>query len=306
MWMRDPCAPTLRWSHRARRRATLVTFLGLTGTLGCSGPGPSDAAFGEGPDAASGQASEAGSPEGGSGKSLGPASVDVDATVVDSGQRDSGQRADGATEDADGRRGAADADRAEDAGPAPPHGDAGDAGDGAGGDPETGRMAGITAAHNAVRAAVQTTPPLEPLVWSPTVAAYAQAWATSLAATMCAQPVHRSGAELQAKDYGENLATFGGGGRGAAQVSTAEEAVNAWAAEKACWTYGTIQGTEACNTACYTNLHSDGCGHYTQVVWRGSKELGCGVATCQNGAFMQDIWICNYAPAGNFIGQAPY
>jgi pathogenesis-related protein 1 len=174
-------------------------------------------------------------------------------------------------------------------------------------DPETGRLAGITAAHNAVRAAVQTQPALPPLIWSQTIADYAQQWATSLATTMCAQPQHRSGVDLLAKGYGENLATFGAGGTlKGGTASTAEQAVSAWAAEKACWTFGTISGTETCDKTCYTNLHSDGCGHYTQVVWRGSTMLGCGVATCKNGALTEDIWICNYAPAGNFIGRLPY
>ena len=192
-------------------------------------------------------------------------------------------------------------------------GDAGDAsraGDAGGVDPESGRLAGITAAHNAVRAAVKTQPPLPPLVWSQEIADYAQQWATTLATSMCAQPQHRSGADLLAKGYGENLAAFSAGGapRGgmAGNASTAQQAVNAWAAEIACWTYGTVLGTETCNTACYTNLHSDGCGHYTQVVWRGSTKLGCGVGTCKNGALTEDIWICNYAPAGNIIGRAPY
>jgi pathogenesis-related protein 1 len=49
--------------------------------------------------------------------------------------------------------------------------------------------------------------------------------------------------------------------------------------------------------------NSDGCGHYTQVVWRKSTDLGCGFATCSGGGgFVNDIWICNYAPAGNSIG----
>jgi len=176
-----------------------------------------------------------------------------------------------------------------------------------GGDPESGRLAGITAAHNAVRAMVSTQPPLPPLTWSPTLAAYAQAWATQLAAdaSTCAQPQHRPGSELQAMDYGENLAAFSG--RGATgDVSTAQQAVDGWAAEVACWTYGSIQGTEQCNMTCTNNLSSDGCGHYTQIVWRKSLELGCGVATCQNGQYTEDIWICNYSPAGNVVGQTPY
>jgi len=179
--------------------------------------------------------------------------------------------------------------------------------DAAAADPESGRLAGITAAHNAVRAAVQAQPALPPLIWNQTIADYAQQWATSLATTMCAQPQHRSPVDLIAKGYGENLATFGASGTlKGGTASTAQQAVSAWAAEKTCWTFGTISGTETCDKTCYTNLHSDGCGHYTQVVWRGSTELGCGVATCKNGALTEDIWICNYAPAGNFIGRAPY
>jgi pathogenesis-related protein 1 len=176
-----------------------------------------------------------------------------------------------------------------------------------GGDQETGRLVGMTAAHNAVRAKVSTQPPLPPLTWSSTLAEYAQQWATQLASSpsTCAAPMHRSGAELQAKDYGENLAAFSGRGQ-VGNVSTAQQAVDGWAAEVACWTYGTIQGTEQCNMSCYENLSSDGCGHYTQIVWRTSMELGCGVATCQNGQYTEDIWICNYAPAGNIIGKAPY
>jgi pathogenesis-related protein 1 len=172
---------------------------------------------------------------------------------------------------------------------------------------ETGRLVGITAAHNAVRAMVSTQPALPPLTWSPTIAEYAQQWATQLASdpSTCAAPVHRSESVLKPLNYGENLAAFSGRGQ-VGNVSTAQQAVNGWASEVACWTYGTIMGSEKCDMTCTTNLFSDGCGHYTQIVWRKSLELGCGVATCQNGQDTEDIWICNYSPAGNIVGQAPY
>ena len=39
-------------------------------------------------------------------------------------------------------------------------------------------------------------------------------------------------------------------------------------------------------------------GHYTQLVWKGSKNLGCGIA-CGKGC----IVTCNYYPAGNYLGE---
>jgi uncharacterized protein YkwD len=172
---------------------------------------------------------------------------------------------------------------------------------------ETGRLVGITAAHNAVRAMVSTQSPLPSYTWSPTIAAYAQQWATELASnpSTCAQPMHRSGTELRMMNYGENLAAFFGQGP-SGSVSTAQQAVNGWASEVACWTYGTFMGTDKCDMTCTTKLFSDGCGHYTQIVWRKSVELGCGVASCQTAQGPADIWICNYGPAGNIVGQSPY
>ncbi len=287
------------------RFAVAVT---LIGSMGCSGSsGGNFSMVDSSSDAASVQGEADSSPA--TGARTNPSSLprEVDASVGSAGQADAGTRSD---EDADATSTEEKADAGaggDDAGGSLGGGEAGGAAEAGGGDQETGRMVGITAAHNAVRAAVQTNPPLPPLVWSQTIADYAQEWATTLATTMCSQPVHRSSAELEAKGYGENLAAFSGGGLvHMASVSTAADAVNAWAAEKACWTYGTIQGSEKCDMTCYTNLHSDGCGHYTQVVWRDSNQLGCGVATCQNGSLTQDIWICNYAPPGNYVGQAPY
>lgn len=173
---------------------------------------------------------------------------------------------------------------------------------GAGMNGETGRLVGITAAHNAVRAAVNSGTPLPPLVWSDKLAQYAQAWADQLAATSCSSPHHRSSQDLQTVNYGENLAAFISSFGG----STAQEAVDGWAEEKTCYTFGALMTTDKCDTACYTALNSDGCGHYTQIVWRTSKEVGCGVASCKNGGGQEDIWICNYSPPGNFIGRSPY
>ena len=36
-------------------------------------------------------------------------------------------------------------------------------------------------------------------------------------------------------------------------------------------------------------------GHFTQVIWKGSTRLGC--AQCRS------LYVCQYAPAGNYMGQ---
>lgn len=41
-------------------------------------------------------------------------------------------------------------------------------------------------------------------------------------------------------------------------------------------------------------------GHFTQVVWKNSKEVGFGVAKAPNGAFYA---VANYFPAGNYANQ---
>ncbi|ASP31676.1 MAG: CAP domain-containing protein [Pseudomonadota bacterium] len=43
-------------------------------------------------------------------------------------------------------------------------------------------------------------------------------------------------------------------------------------------------------------------GHYTQVVWRDTQEVGCAVATARG----NDVLVCRYWPAGNVWGQKAY
>ena len=121
-------------------------------------------------------------------------------------------------------------------------------------------------------------PPLAPLAWSQTVAATAQAWADNC------QFKHSGG------NYGENIFATSGS-------ATAAEVVSDWVSESSSYDYA-------------SNSCVGVCGHYTQVVWRDSQSLGCGVTTCTKGSPFGggdwQFWVCNYDPPGNFNGTRPY
>lgn len=165
---------------------------------------------------------------------------------------------------------------------------------------ETGIFVGMTAAHNAARAAVDADPPLPDLSWSNDLAVIAQDWADHLTSTECGSIEHR-----MPNTHGENIALRGS--RPLREPYPPEEAVAGWDAEVACWDYGTISRTETCDTVCVQGLFSNGCGHYTQLIWRNTQNVGCGYSTCEgDDGFTYEVWVCNYDPPGNVIGQAPY
>ena len=53
----------------------------------------------------------------------------------------------------------------------------------------------------------------------------------------------------------------------------------------------------------YVVRFTKGVGHYTQVVWADSEELGCGLVQYKNpdGDMFFTIVVCNYATAGNMV-----
>ncbi len=47
-------------------------------------------------------------------------------------------------------------------------------------------------------------------------------------------------------------------------------------------------------------LNSSQSGHFTQLVWRGSRLLGVGLASDGKG---KTVVVANYDPAGNYLGR---
>ncbi|XP_009694063.1 PREDICTED: peptidase inhibitor 15 [Cariama cristata] len=67
-----------------------------------------------------------------------------------------------------------------------------------------------------------------------------------------------------------------------------------------------------CNPRCPMRCYGPMCTHYTQMVWATSNRIGCAIHTCHNMNVWGSVWrravylVCNYAPKGNWIGEAPY
>jgi uncharacterized protein YkwD len=139
--------------------------------------------------------------------------------------------------------------------------------------------------HNHERAAVGA--PL--LVWSDKLAADAKAWAQHLAQTLNGG---RLTLESHAKGIseGENIAQRTDS-RGASAIPTAD-LLSGWISEKNGYQVAPFQ------------WERDGLahGHYTQIVWKTTKQVGCGTASAGNSVYM----VCRYSPPGNYNGQSPY
>src|ERR1035441_75889 len=120
-------------------------------------------------------------------------------------------------------------------------------------------------AHNAVRTALH----LSPLSWSDRLAASAQSWADALVESgeFCHTP-HLL--------HGQNLFEIRGG------IVTPTRVVNAWASESLDYDYR----SNRCRSVC---------GHYMQIIWRFTSEVGCAVS--HRGE--REVWACEYDPPGN-------
>ncbi|MCI5207715.1 MAG: SCP-like extracellular [Candidatus Electrothrix sp. ATG2] len=141
----------------------------------------------------------------------------------------------------------------------------------------------MTAAHNALRSQLG----IPSLTWSNTLAHAAQNWADQLARSSCRLRQSRAG-------YGENLyraspKKYSNGIKKIQEISD-QSVVNTWVNEGKNYNYT-------------RNSCPEGCGNYTQIIWKDTTEVGCGMALCSDKA---QIWVCNYSPAGNVIGRKPY
>ncbi len=138
---------------------------------------------------------------------------------------------------------------------------------------------GLTAAEVTELLALQnharTGHKLPHLTWDCKLADLAQEWAKR------GKFEHRTDTE-----YGENIYVS------SRAQEPAGSAVHNWMLEKAHWTNKT--GTCAAGQICT---------HYTQIVWRKTLKVGCGINRNVSGQW-KTLIVCNYDPPGNFPGPA--
>jgi uncharacterized protein YkwD len=124
----------------------------------------------------------------------------------------------------------------------------------------------MLALHNAKRRA-HCAPDL---AWSSELAAAAQAWANRCEFAHAPRSVNPS--------QGENLA------RGTPEMGRPSFLFGRWYDEVRQYDFGSPG-------------FQKGTGHFTQIVWRGTRQVGCAVASCSG----RNYWVCRYAPAGNIV-----
>lgn len=137
----------------------------------------------------------------------------------------------------------------------------------------------MLAEHNRARSAVKAVP----LRWNPGLAANATAHATQLARR---NQLDHAPARLGGE--GENLwlgtrARFG-----------FHDMVAAWTGERRLFKRGRMPDVSV------SGRWKD-VGHYTQIIWRGTREVGCGVASNAS----NEVLVCRYYPQGNLVGLDP-
>jgi hypothetical protein len=138
----------------------------------------------------------------------------------------------------------------------------------------------MLAVHNRERAAVG----VPALAWSDALAADAAAYARALAARGNFEHSSQDGRP----DQGENLAM------GTLGYYSPEQLAELWADERDGFPGGVYPDPAEDD---WSDI-----GHYTQMIWRGTTQIGCATAAGRRDLYL----VCRYAPVGNVIGDPVY
>ncbi|XP_074945927.1 cysteine-rich venom protein TRI1-like [Phalacrocorax aristotelis] len=139
--------------------------------------------------------------------------------------------------------------------------------------------------HNTLRRGVNPTASnMMRMEWCSPAADNAQKWANQC--TLSHSPAERRRTTVQC---GENLFM-------ASAPFSWSDVIQAWYDENKNFEYGTG-----------ANPQDAVIGHYTQMVWYNSYQIGCAVASCPNSKYKY-FYVCQYCPMGNLKNsiKTPY
>lgn len=140
--------------------------------------------------------------------------------------------------------------------------------------------------HNAVRSLYG----VKALAWDEKLESYAQEWANYLRDNYHCKMHHRFDLGLtKGKSFGENLAWNAVDiSMPTSFMSSPEEVTHWWARECRDYNYE--------KNSCKAGKK---CGHFTQMVWKKTRLVGCGMAVCDDKDEHSEVWVCSYDPPGN-------
>ncbi|MBU3076548.1 CAP domain-containing protein [Sphingomonas quercus] len=143
----------------------------------------------------------------------------------------------------------------------------------------------LLAAHNGERGRVG----VPPLRWNARLAAEAARYAAELVAQPV--PVLRHDVLMESPDNieGENIWL------GTRAAYSPEDMVGLWLGERRAFRNGLFPNVSA--TGNYMDV-----AHYTQVVWRSTREVGCAIGTGED----YEVLVCRYLEGGNVTGERSF
>ena len=157
--------------------------------------------------------------------------------------------------------------------------------------------------------------PTPPLTWSADLAKSAQTWADTCPLQDPSNPdagfIHSKAGETRLANTGENI--HGAGSKWTSDrngnrtyeapdvYSESTRAVRSWYDEIKNYDFNDPEGSWARGQ----NDRNKQVGHFTQLVWKDTKEVGCGVKQCPvagrpPGDPGVQVWVCQYGPPGNW------
>ncbi|XP_077408654.1 serotriflin-like [Vanacampus margaritifer] len=137
--------------------------------------------------------------------------------------------------------------------------------------------------HNTLRRNVKPTASnMLKMSWNREAAANAQRWAN----TCSMNHSLASSREISTSGCGENLYM-------ASYKNSWSKAIQSWYNEVKDWRYGV------------GSVNGSVVGHFTQIVWYRSNQIGCAMAYCPNSRYKY-FYVCHYCPPGNYQFSRPY